>query len=350
MNGFSRRCTNAVAEVFAATIPLRNPRNARIHRLVFFLVCGFVLCCVNSNSADAAQVDSNQGRPKLTTVLPTQTIRVAEPFDVKLAVVSTDPAVVELLDDMPNTPDDFDIVGRRLVGPVPISMTQKDATYRFQTTLILAMETARAGRRNLPEIKLKVSAAGAVFNLSSDPATVDVKGIVPKDHNATEFRELKPAVEARTTAETTRTGFWFVAAFASLIGAMFFFYRKSRTSNAAIRRRWIAEIDLLENGLRNRAIGLPESHDETCHLIRRWIQATADIPASSLPADKLIIELESKSWPEPLLDRLSNMLRRNDRIKFAAEAIGQEQANTVFNDARWVVGHPMTVQRSGDIS
>ncbi|WP_160148105.1 hypothetical protein [Rubripirellula obstinata] len=305
--------------------------------LIRLLLCSLLL----------AAVSYADGPPLLTSVLPTEIIEVAKPFELQLEVVSKAPASVQLIDDSIEQADGFEIVGTRLIGPVPLApLAKEDAnpSSRFQTTLVLVLETARPGSRTLPSFKLQVTIDEQVFSLASEAATVDVQGIVPEDFDPTEFRQLKPLAEIETTKTPKRISAWVAAIVVGLIGGLLFFWRRSKNSDAAIRQRWISEIDSLETDVRNRKSGLPEAHDETCHRIRQWIQSSTRIPATSLPTDQLVNQLRSRSWPEPMLDRLSKMLARNDQLKFADGATPTEHASTVFDDARWMIANPTIAQ------
>lgn len=306
----------------------------QVRMIIRLLLCSLLL----------AAVSYADGPPLLTSVLPTETIEVAKPFELQLEVVSKAPASVQLMDDSIKQADGFEIVGTRLIGPVPLAKENANPGSRFQTTLVLVLETARPGSRTLPSFELQVTIDEEVFSLASEAATIDVQGIVPEDFDPTEFRQLKPLAEIETTKTPKRISAWVAAVVVGLIGGLLFFWRRSKNSDAAIRQRWISEIDSLETDVRNRKMELPEAHDETCHRIRQWIQSSTGFPATSLPTDQLVNQLRSRSWPEPMLDRLSKMLARDDQLKFTDGATPTEHASTVFDDARWMIANPTIAQ------
>lgn len=316
--------------------------------LMVGLLCGILAvdCCADvlpvESSSDSLRAELLRSASKLTTVLPDQTIRVAQPFELQLQVETPDPVLVELADESARSFSDFDIVRTRTLGPVPVSLVadvaeQADAAQRFRTTLVLVLETVRAGQRDLPAFNVQVSAGESVFVLVSEAAEIVVEGVVPDDFDPMQFRDLKPPAEIEATKNESGVTPWLLILVILLLGVIFFFFRRSRTSDSAILQRWIAEIDSLENDVQNRALTLSIAHDEACERIRQWIQSSTGIAATSLPTDSLMSELQSRSLPESWLQRLSNMLSRNDEMKFAANAVHPESLSGVFDDARWLI-------------
>ena len=294
--------------------------------------------CVGAAHAQGQQTRSAKDTAEITTVLPTKSIQVARPFEFKIQVESDRPVMIELSGEASKSLGDFQIVGQHSLGP--IAMSQDNTDERYRTTLAFMLEADRAGQRNLPALKVQVSAGEDSFHLVSDAATVDVQGVVPTDFDPTQFRELKPFTKLDPASDSTSIAYWLMVPIFLLIGVgVFLSWRRSTTSDAAIRKRWIAEIDSLQSDLNNRSITLPVAHDETCVRIRHWIQSSTGIPASSLPTDSLIADMRSRRWSESLLQKLSETLRRNDRLKFSAIPELSDGASAVFDDARWMIRH-----------
>jgi hypothetical protein len=302
-----------------------------------WLLCSALVCACLADSLAEVLKESI----RLTSSVSVDNVRVGQPFQLSLIVESSDPIHAALADPAQSSLGDFHLVTQQTLGPRLISGGDENVADRFQSTLVLQLETARAGERRVPPISIDVRVGEEVVTLVSEPVKLMVAGVVPADFDPTQFRKLKPLAEFNSAQESPSSWFWWVAPLVCVMGGLALLWRKSRNRDAAIRKRWIAEIDALETQVHNQSISLPIAHDEACTRIRQWIEWSYRFSATSLPTDQLIDALQSRSWPSPMLDRLSSMLRSNDQMKFANQTHSPEALSSVFDDARWLIRHPL---------
>lgn len=293
-----------------------------------FAFCIFVACVnLNANFAAGPSGESESGFSTDTLQVRCEvgpsTIQTAKPFEYTIDVQSPVPVWVSL-----SKPE------RKSIGEFTI-VSQSPS----ESALVLQLETIRVGQQEIPAIQIQVNAKNESITLSTQPTRVEVESVVPITFDPTQFRDLKPAFDATPTVGGTAANwicFLIVTALATLIGIVLI--RKHQTSDAVVRKRWVAEINALETQVQQQTLSLAQAHDEVCQKTRQWIRhATQSRCSESLATDDLLERLRKQSWPTAILDRLSTMLFRNDRLKFAGDPPKTESLSSIFDDARFII-------------
>lgn len=293
-----------------------------------FAFCIFVACVnLDANFAAGPSGESESGLSTDTLQVRCEvgpsTIQTAKPFAYTIDVQSPDPVWVSLSNPERRSIGEFTIVSQA----------------RSESALVLQLETIRVGQQEIPAIQIQVKTKNESITLSTQPTRVEVESVVPTTFDPTQFRDLKPAFdETPSVVGTAANWIWFLIALvlAILIGIVLM--RKHQASDAVVRKRWVAEINALETQVQQQTLTLTQAHDEVCQKTRQWIRhATRSRSIESLATDVLLERLRNLSWPTAALDRLSTMLFRNDRLKFAGDLPKTESLSSIFDDARFII-------------
>jgi transposase-like protein len=268
----------------------------------------------------------NTDRLRVRCEVGPATIQTAKPFAYTIDVQSPVPVWISLANPDQGTVGDFLI----------LSQSQSESS------LALQLETIRVGPQEIPAIQIQVNAANESITLSTEPTRVEVESVVPTTFDPTKFRDLKPAFAPTPSGGRIASWVWLLVAstLAILIGLAL--YRRRGPSDTVLRKRWTAEIDALETQHHQQTLTLAQAHDEACQQTRQWIrQATRArgplLPSESLATNDLLERLSERSWPPETLDRLSTLLTRNDRLKFAVDPPSPESLSSIFDDARFII-------------
>lgn len=252
-------------------------------------------------------------------------------------VVTHDPDIELLPVEIPKVPG-FDILGQQ--APV-----KKQIGEQIEETLVIQLRADEIGDKSFPgqELKFKVKRAdGSVTDgqIQASPAKISVHSILRLQGEPEDIRDIKPIIESPPNWAQ-----WLLYGTLVLI-LLYSGYRawKNRKPSQPLEfsketpplsayERAVLELKALDKKSYLESERVREYYFELSEIFRRYLGSQYTFPALDWTTEEIIHWAKHyKGWGEHNVDRLTSLLQRIDRIKFA-----KAQTTLSGNDAEAVL-------------
>ena len=287
----------------------------RLHAFALRLWTALLLFSIpNSSLASDVKLESSVDRTE---------IQIADPFELELRVLApvgtkvSFPAKVETLGafEVLNTKDKLDI---------PFSAQNgNDRLWVRRMTL----ETLETGNLEIPIIEVAIKKTGQAGKvLRTQPIAIKVESIIEPATDLTKFKDIAGVNDFKIPALNSYGWIWTVSAVAVLAiagGALLIATRRKETVSA---KAWAMQ-----------KIKGAREVTEAETIVRQFISERFEVPANSLPTDRVLSALRSRGVEESALRETKVLLQNSERFKFGGLDLPETEKARMINLAAQVV-------------
>jgi len=216
-----------------------------------------------------------------------------------------------------------------------------------RTQLILEIESLKAGMRQTPALEVAYSLAQTDNeSLSSDsegavliPALgVEIGSVLQAEENPMAFRDIKNAIAPteQTVAKNSAVMALLFVGFAAACVSLLWWFRCKRCSKP---EHWaFNRVDELQHAYDSGSISEPEVYDALSIVLREYIQAAYQTPATALCTTEFLDVLKLNGLGVQVIAAANSILSQSDLSKFSpAPATPVESGSSAFDQTRSVI-------------